>query len=144
MTEVIPKPSDIFTFPEAVAYLDLHAQTLEHHQRQGNLIPDRQLAGGDRIYFRATLDRFKEDHQSDGLTFQDMAAMYNINRRSAWYAFSVKRNVEPIGKRGRGGSNAYSRNMVAIVAEAEGWEARQQDQEADPEPVSPLAETSCG
>lgn len=112
---------DIFTFNEAREYLGLHAQTLEYHQRKGNLIPDRQLTSGDRLYYRATLDAFKAKFRTEGLTPYEIMARYGISFNKYRYAFRMKRQVPVAGNRGAGRMPVYHEATVKQIADAEGW-----------------------
>lgn len=113
--------NDIFTFNEAVEYVGLHPQTLEYHQREGNLVPDRQLVGGDRLYHRATLDAFKDKFRAEGMTPPEIRERYGITFNQYRYAFRMKRQAPIVGNRGAGKMPVYSLATVKLIADAEGW-----------------------
>jgi hypothetical protein len=125
-----PEDHLFFAFRNAAKYLEVHPQTLENLVRAQALKVDITLRRL-RYFKKTTLDRWKNP---EAYSFDEIAQMYGITKRTVHHQFRVKRLVEPDAI--RSGQFLYNIETIRDMALVIGWELNQQVSETNIEATS--------
>lgn len=114
----------VYTIEEAAEYLGMNQTTLNLYYTQGEdarLKPDMRMPDGTRLFWRSTLDKFKEKyvHGSQGLTIREIAQLYNVNPRTVRWWLTEKYATKVVGE--KRGTMAFHPDDIEYIAAQAGW-----------------------
>lgn len=90
----------LYNTREAARYLDdMGLSTFRYHLRRGHLAPDIRVGGF--LFTQATLDKFKREHQSEELTWEEAAAYLGVTELRLRYHVYERHTLAPTTRHDR-------------------------------------------